>query len=117
MYRGQRANRGVSEDLRIGAQRPKTLVHDPLSSADRTNRAIVSSLGAEPILHDGQLDARVMAEALEVPGRVAVAEAQLTGAAGIDERFERAPDFQRLLRRRQGRMQDEAVHMIGLQVP
>src|SRR4030081_3730327 len=40
VYRRQCGNRSVGEDVRIGGERPKTLVHDPLLTAKRSYLAV-----------------------------------------------------------------------------
>src|ERR1700730_248683 len=101
--RRQGGHGGVGEDVRIGGQRPKTLVDDLLLAAERTYLPIVPGLGIEAILHDGRLDPRMTPEVFQSGEGIAIADPQLSDAAGVDERFQRTPRSQGELRRRQRR--------------
>ena len=78
----------VSEDLRVGGEGPKTLVHDLLGSAEGPHPAIVRRLGMESILENGRLDSGAIVQVLEIREVVTVADSELTDLTGIDERFD-----------------------------
>jgi hypothetical protein len=67
------------------------LVDDVLLPAEYAELAIVCGAGIETVLKNGRLYAGRVVQVLEIRKVVAVADSRLPDAAGVHDRFDRAP--------------------------
>src|ERR1700690_2689299 len=107
---------GMSKKWRVGAQGPKALIGDLPVTAKRAYLSIVPRLRMEPVLHDGRLHASALIELRKVCEAIAVADTELTDQTRLREGFECTPYREGLRRRRQGRVQNQTVQIVGPEV-
>src|SRR3984957_1915605 len=83
--RGQLPYSSMSEHLRIGAQRPETLIDDPMLAAERPNHAVVSGIRVETILDHSGFEARRIVHLFQLLEPIAVTDSELSYGAGVHQ--------------------------------
>lgn len=87
-------NRGAGQDVRVCGEGPETLVDDPVTGTPAPQFGVISALSIKPVLDHRGFDGGIGVKHSHQIRVVAVADAQLTGAAGPMDGFHRLPDLQ-----------------------
>mmetsp|Transcript_44335 Transcript_44335/g.143871 ORF Transcript_44335/g.143871 Transcript_44335/m.143871 type:complete len:221 (-) Transcript_44335:264-926(-) len=105
------------QDAPVARQGPEGLVPHAVPLADGAHGDVVPAvLLHEPVLHDGRLDGGLLVEPLQGGRVVLVRETESPRLASRHVRLHLPPGAQCLLVRRQRRVEQEAVEVVGSQV-